>query len=123
MRMRPDMADTSRAAWQDWLDRTSLAFVEIVLSESLHAPDDLVDVLDALEEEHLAGLERHGVRLPLPASPLGEEPVSGLAALRTLMPPPLRVDHRRTTPAAAAPSARRGPARVSRWRCAGSPTA
>jgi hypothetical protein len=76
VRMRPDLADESREAWEDWLDRTSLAFVEIVLSESLYAPDDLVDVLDALEEEYLEELERQGVRLPLPAYPLGEEPGS-----------------------------------------------
>lgn len=74
VRMRPDLADKSREKWEDWLDRTSLAFVEIVLSESLHAPDGLVDFLDALAEEDLEELEQHGVRLPFPPYPQGTEP-------------------------------------------------
>ncbi|NWF30706.1 SMI1/KNR4 family protein [Streptomyces sp. PKU-EA00015] len=74
VRMRPDLADKSREKWEDWLARTSLAFVEIVLSESVHAPDDLVDVLDALEEEDLEELEQRSVGLPFPRYPEGEEP-------------------------------------------------
>ncbi|MEV4332826.1 SMI1/KNR4 family protein [Streptomyces sp. NPDC049597] len=74
VRIRPDLADKSREKWEDWLARTSLAFVEIVLSESLHAPDDLVDVLDGLDEQDAEELEQHGVRLPFPPYPPGEEP-------------------------------------------------
>ncbi|MGW2562950.1 SMI1/KNR4 family protein [Streptomyces sp. NPDC001514] len=71
--IRPDLADKSTEAWESWLDRVSLTFVEIVLSESLHAPDELVDHLDAPDESDLDELERHGIRLPLPAYPPDEE--------------------------------------------------
>ncbi|MGW7364996.1 SMI1/KNR4 family protein [Streptomyces sp. NPDC054841] len=70
--VRLDLADKSAETWEPWLDRVSLTFVEIVLSESLHAPYELVDFLDGPKESDLEELEQHGVRLPLPDYPPGE---------------------------------------------------
>ncbi|WP_351229414.1 SMI1/KNR4 family protein [Streptomyces sp. NPDC002133] len=74
--IRLDLADKSAETWEGWLDRVSLTFVEIVLSESLHAPEGFVDYLDAPDEADLKELERHGTRLPLPACPPDEDPAT-----------------------------------------------
>ncbi|MFI1169954.1 SMI1/KNR4 family protein [Streptomyces melanogenes] len=71
--IRADLADKSAEKWENWLERLSLAFVEIVLSESLHAPEGLCDFLSDPEEGGIAVLERDCTRLPFPAYPLGKE--------------------------------------------------
>ncbi|MEU6817889.1 SMI1/KNR4 family protein [Streptomyces sp. NPDC046860] len=70
--IRPDLADKSAERWEEWVERLSLSFVEIVLSESLHADGELCDFLDP-DDESLALLEANAARLPFPAYPLGEE--------------------------------------------------
>ncbi|MFD0683653.1 SMI1/KNR4 family protein [Actinomadura fibrosa] len=58
--------------WQPWLDRFSIAAVEIVLSEVLQAQNDLCDYRD-LEEGEQEELSRRFTRLPFPAYPEGED--------------------------------------------------
>ncbi|MFE9796555.1 SMI1/KNR4 family protein [Streptomyces goshikiensis] len=70
--MRPDLADKSAEQWAGWLERLSLCFVEIVLSESLQADEDLCDFLDA-DDDSIGLLEENAVRLPFPAYPIGED--------------------------------------------------
>lgn len=72
--VRVDLADKRAEKWEPWTGRVSHAFIEIVLSESLHARDDLGDFLDGAEPEHLAVLARDFVPLALPAYPIGEPP-------------------------------------------------
>ncbi|MFE6909423.1 SMI1/KNR4 family protein [Streptomyces erythrochromogenes] len=67
---RADLADKSAERWEGWLERLSLCFVEIVLSESLHAEEEICDFLDAPDVE---SLEENFVRLPFPPYPLGDE--------------------------------------------------
>ncbi|MGW3356868.1 SMI1/KNR4 family protein [Streptomyces bungoensis] len=69
---RLDLADKSAERWEDWLERLSLCCVEIILSESLHAGEELCDFLDP-DDGSLALLEANSVRLPFPAYPVGEE--------------------------------------------------
>jgi hypothetical protein len=71
--IRADLADKSAEKWESWLERLSLAFVEIVLSESLHAPEGLCDFLSDLDEKGIDVLEQSCTRLPFPSYPLGEE--------------------------------------------------
>ncbi|MFE3606865.1 SMI1/KNR4 family protein [Streptomyces goshikiensis] len=70
--MRPDLADKSAEQWEGWLERLSLCFVEIVLSESLQADEELCDFLDA-DDDSIGLLEENAVRLPFPAYPICEE--------------------------------------------------
>jgi hypothetical protein len=70
--IRLDLADKSAERWEEWLERLSLCFVEIVLSESLQADEELCDFLD-LDDDSLELLETNFVRLPFPAYPIGEE--------------------------------------------------
>ncbi|MFJ9298778.1 SMI1/KNR4 family protein [Streptomyces asoensis] len=70
--IRSDLADKSAERWEDWLERLSLCFIEIVLSESLQADGELCDFLD-LDDDSIELLEANSVRLPFPAYPLGEE--------------------------------------------------
>ncbi|MFF0431730.1 SMI1/KNR4 family protein [Streptomyces sp. NPDC004327] len=70
--IRLDLADKNAERWEEWLKRLSLCFVEIALSESLHADEELCDFLD-LDEDSLELLETNFVRLPFPAYPIGEE--------------------------------------------------
>lgn len=70
--MRPDLPDKSAERWEKWLERLSLCFVEIVLSESLHADEELCDFLDP-DDNSIERLEENAVRLPFPAYPIGEE--------------------------------------------------
>ncbi|MDT0569216.1 SMI1/KNR4 family protein [Streptomyces sp. DSM 3412] len=67
-----DLADKSAERWEPWLERLSLCFVEIVLSESLQADDGLCDFLEP-DDDSLEQLESNAVRLPFPAYPVGEE--------------------------------------------------
>ncbi|MFJ6513417.1 SMI1/KNR4 family protein [Streptomyces sp. NPDC091406] len=68
--VRLDLADRSAERWEGWLERLSLCFVEIVLSESLQADEEQCDFLD-VDDDGLALLERHTVRLPFPSYPPG----------------------------------------------------
>ncbi|MEU6882480.1 SMI1/KNR4 family protein [Streptomyces sp. NPDC046712] len=70
--IRLDLADKSAERWEEWLDRLSLCFVEIVLSESLQADEELCDFLDP-DDESIELLETNSVRLPFPTYPIGEE--------------------------------------------------
>ncbi|WP_093703224.1 SMI1/KNR4 family protein [Streptomyces sp. 2131.1] len=70
--IRLDLADKSAERWAGWLERLSLCFVEIILSESLQADEELCDFL-APDVGSLELLERNYVRLPFPAYPIGEE--------------------------------------------------
>ncbi|AKL70903.1 MULTISPECIES: SMI1/KNR4 family protein [Streptomyces] len=70
--IRPDLADESAEQWEGWLERLSLCFVEIVLSESLQADEELCDFLDA-DDDSIGLLGENAVRLPFPAYPTGED--------------------------------------------------
>ncbi|MEW2127432.1 SMI1/KNR4 family protein [Streptomyces sp. NPDC007259] len=70
--VRLDLADKSAERWEGWLERLSLCFVEIVLSESLQADETLCDFLD-LDDDGLELVETNFVRLPFPAYPVDEE--------------------------------------------------
>ncbi|MFE2154473.1 SMI1/KNR4 family protein [Streptomyces lavendulae] len=70
--IRPDLADKSAERWEAWLERLSLCFVEIVLSESVQADHELCDFLDP-DDDSIELLEKNTVRLPFPAYPMGEE--------------------------------------------------
>jgi hypothetical protein len=63
--MKPDLADKAAERWEGWMERCSLAWVEIVLSESLHAPEELSDFLPDLDEP----LDNSFVLLPCPSYP------------------------------------------------------
>ncbi|MFD4737915.1 hypothetical protein ACFWNR_23485 [Streptomyces virginiae] len=41
--IRPDLADKSAERWEGWLERLSLCFVEIALSESAQADGEVCD--------------------------------------------------------------------------------
>lgn len=75
VRIRPDLADRSRERWEPWLERTSLTFLDTVLSEATEAPDHLVDFLEVPDEGIVAALERDGTLLPFPAPQPGEPAV------------------------------------------------
>lgn len=71
---RPDPAVLIRpgapgAAWEPWLDRLSVAFVELVLSESLHAPAGRHDRMGAPDEKALDLVTERYVQLPFPDYP------------------------------------------------------
>ncbi|MEU7037364.1 SMI1/KNR4 family protein [Streptomyces sp. NPDC046237] len=70
--IRLDLADKSAERWEEWLERLSLCFVEIVLSESLQADEELCDFLDP-DDDSVKLLETNFVRLAFPAYPVGEE--------------------------------------------------
>ncbi|MFE7778148.1 SMI1/KNR4 family protein [Streptomyces sp. NPDC057445] len=70
--IRSDLADKSAEQWEAWLDRVSLCFVEVVLSESLQGDEELCDFLDP-DEDTVELLETNAVRLPFPVYPIGEE--------------------------------------------------
>ncbi|MFD5573601.1 SMI1/KNR4 family protein [Streptomyces cadmiisoli] len=70
--IRLDLADKSAERWEDWLERLSLYFIEISLSESLQADEEVCDYLDP-DGNSLELLETHSVRLPFPSYPIGEE--------------------------------------------------
>ncbi|WP_409474683.1 SMI1/KNR4 family protein [Streptomyces sp. HC307] len=70
--IRLDLADKSAERWEDWLERLSLCFVEIILSESLQADEELCDFLDP-DDDSVQLLEANFARLPFPAYPTGQE--------------------------------------------------
>ncbi|MFH8371170.1 SMI1/KNR4 family protein [Streptomyces sp. NPDC018031] len=70
--IRPDLADKSAERWEEWLERLSLCFVEIVLSESVQADEELCDFLDP-DGDSIDLLEANTVQLPFPAYPIGQE--------------------------------------------------
>ncbi|WP_327380538.1 MULTISPECIES: SMI1/KNR4 family protein [unclassified Streptomyces] len=70
--IRADLADKTAERWEGWLERLSLCFVEIVLSESVQAGEALCDFLDP-DDDSLELLEENCVQLPFPAYPIGEE--------------------------------------------------
>ncbi|MFB7209368.1 SMI1/KNR4 family protein [Streptomyces sp. NPDC056255] len=67
--IRADLADKTAERWEGWLDRLSLAFIDIVLSEFLQADDDYCDFLDVFDDQGIEALERVCTRLPSPAYP------------------------------------------------------
>ncbi len=70
--VRPDLADKDAEAWEPWMDRFSMACVEIVLSESL-LDEDLADSRDP-EDDDAEALGARYTRLPLPDLPTGQDP-------------------------------------------------
>ncbi|MFJ1707427.1 hypothetical protein [Kitasatospora sp. NPDC088346] len=70
--IRADLADESAERWESWLDRHSLCFVEIVLSEAGQAGGGSCDFLDA-DDDAIEELEEICVRLPFPAHPVSED--------------------------------------------------
>ncbi|WP_371575391.1 hypothetical protein [Streptomyces sp. NBC_01314] len=70
--IRLDLGDESAERWEDWLVRLSLCFVEIVMSESLQADEDLCDFLTP-DEDTIELLEANSARLPFPGCPTGQE--------------------------------------------------
>ncbi|GAA1080823.1 hypothetical protein GCM10009663_24430 [Kitasatospora arboriphila] len=73
---RPDPAVVleSDGSRRPWLDRLSVALVELVLSESLHAPDGHADLLEPLDVATLLALEDGYVQLPFPDYPVFSAP-------------------------------------------------
>ncbi|MFB9834604.1 hypothetical protein [Actinoallomurus acaciae] len=69
--VRASLADPSAERWEPWLDRFSLACVEIVLSESLFVSEELGDNRE-LEAGEADLLERRYTRLPLPDYPTSQ---------------------------------------------------
>ncbi|MEU3795895.1 SMI1/KNR4 family protein [Streptomyces fructofermentans] len=65
--MKSDLADKAAEHWEGWMDRCSLAWVEIVMSESLHEPEELSDFLPDLDEP----LDSRFALLPCPSYPGG----------------------------------------------------
>ncbi|WET76226.1 SMI1/KNR4 family protein [Amycolatopsis sp. QT-25] len=69
--MRPDLEDKQAESWDAWLDRFSLACVEVVLSESLFSDDELGGHRE-LTEQDVALLEQLYARLPMPEYPASQ---------------------------------------------------
>ncbi|MFB6817437.1 SMI1/KNR4 family protein [Streptomyces sp. NPDC056347] len=67
---RLDVPGPTADDWTDWLDRLSVAFVELVLSEALCADDDLMGWTDPADIPPEFG------RLPLPEYPISQRPGS-----------------------------------------------
>ncbi|MFM9633231.1 MULTISPECIES: SMI1/KNR4 family protein [Streptomyces] len=70
--VRADLADKSAERWEGWLERLSLCFIEIVLSEYVQADGESCDFLDP-DHDSIELLEQNCVQLPFPAYPLCEE--------------------------------------------------
>ncbi len=77
--VRLDLQDTSEERWEPWLGRVSHCFVEIVLAESVHEPEELTAML--VDDEGEVGevgevgdlaAEEGLVRLPFPDYPPGD---------------------------------------------------
>ncbi|MFE3202309.1 SMI1/KNR4 family protein, partial [Embleya sp. NPDC059237] len=71
--IRSDLADKAAERWEPWLERLSLCFIEIVLSESVQADGELCDFLCDFDDHGVEVLEENCTRLPFPAYPMGEE--------------------------------------------------
>ncbi|MGA5192690.1 SMI1/KNR4 family protein [Streptomyces exfoliatus] len=70
--IRSDLADKTAERWEGWLERLSLCFVEIVLSESVQADGESCDFLDA-DDDSIELLQQTCVQLSFPAYPVCEE--------------------------------------------------
>ncbi|MEU5160542.1 SMI1/KNR4 family protein [Streptomyces sp. NPDC020875] len=68
--VRADLADKSAERWEPWLERVSHCFVEIVLAEAVHEPEELAAYSDEVDRETLVATEWL-VRLPFPEYPVG----------------------------------------------------
>jgi hypothetical protein len=75
--VRASLADRSAERWEPWLERFSLACVEIVLSESLFVSEELGDNRE-LEDGEADLLERRYTRLPLPDYPTSRTAVPAI---------------------------------------------
>ncbi|GAA1299347.1 hypothetical protein [Saccharothrix xinjiangensis] len=64
--VRPDLADKREERWEPFLDRFSLACVEMVLSESLFLEDGLTDWRELEDDGELTRVERAFAPLPAP---------------------------------------------------------
>lgn len=71
--IRANLAEREAERWDPWLSRLSLAFIEVVLSESLHAPEELCDFLGELDDAAIDRLQRNYTRLPFPEYPICQE--------------------------------------------------
>ncbi|MEW1550565.1 SMI1/KNR4 family protein [Streptomyces tsukubensis] len=79
--VRLDLQDKAEERWEPWLGRVSHCFVEIVLAESVHEPEELTAMLDGDDgddvddgegEEGGFAAEEGLVRLPFPDYPPGD---------------------------------------------------
>ncbi|MCU7826022.1 SMI1/KNR4 family protein [Kitasatospora sp. DSM 101779] len=70
----PSVVLETGGTWRPWLDRLSVALVELVLSESLRAPEDRTDHLEPLDVRTLLGIEEGYVQLPFPDYPVFSAP-------------------------------------------------
>ncbi|MGI5493710.1 hypothetical protein [Microtetraspora malaysiensis] len=68
---RSDMLNKEAERWAPWIDRLSSAFVEIVMSESLFADEDLAGNRE-LDPETVAALEARYALAPFPGYPADE---------------------------------------------------
>jgi hypothetical protein len=75
--IRTGRADKDAERWKSWLDRFSLACVEIVLSECLFASDDL-GANRQFREGEAELLEQRYSRLPLPDYPTSQTPTPAI---------------------------------------------
>ncbi|MEU9444487.1 SMI1/KNR4 family protein [Streptomyces sp. NPDC048304] len=64
-----DLADRHAQRWEPWMERLSWMAVEMVLAESLHAPQHLSDFLYEPDPEYTQILEENCEPLPFPAYP------------------------------------------------------
>jgi hypothetical protein len=64
-----DLADRQAQRWEPWMERLSWMAVEMVLAESLHAPQHLSDFLYEADPEYTRILEESCELLPFPAYP------------------------------------------------------
>lgn len=71
--IRADLADKAAERWEIWLERLSLCFIEIVLSESLQTNGERCDFLIDFDDHGIEVLEQNCTQLPFPAYPMGEE--------------------------------------------------
>jgi hypothetical protein len=78
--MRVDLADKRAERWQLWMGRLSWTVVEIVLAESLQAPQHLSDFLYEPDPAYAQILEDHFEELPFP-----DYPADGFAHARWLL--------------------------------------
>lgn len=73
VRFRVDSGPVGERAWRPFLDRVSLAAVEMVLSEWMLSDDGFYDNRE-LDEEAIDALEKQFSRLPMPDYPLWAAP-------------------------------------------------
>lgn len=67
--MSADLADPQAQRWEPWMERLSWTAVEMVLAESLHAPEHLSDFLYEPGPEYTQVLQDSFEQLPFPAYP------------------------------------------------------